>query len=130
MNKEKNSYRDAIKDVELTMMAIDSHFRTHKGFTDSYLLVMILENEVGETRLEVSEGLTFDEVGYIVGSVSDNILHMHTYNYCEKNREDIYKWLKASRIEKFKSDYAKMLMNMHFGKENNVGSNINLKEEF
>ncbi|QHJ75877.1 hypothetical protein [Bacillus phage SRT01hs] len=117
MNEEKMHYRDAIKEVELTMMSLDSHFRTHKEFTDSYLLVLILEDVVGETRVEVSEGLTFDEASYIIGGTSDNILNMHMINYCEKNREEIYKWLKVSRVNTFKSNYAKMLLNTAYGKD-------------
>lgn len=130
MNNSINFYRDAIKEVEMTMMSLDSHFREHKGFTDSYLLVLVLEDVVGETRVEVSEGLTFDEASYIIGGTSDNILNMHMINYCEKNREDIYKWLRVSRVNTFKSNYAKMLLNSNYGKETVKGVIDNVKEEF
>ncbi|UXN78496.1 hypothetical protein SYYB1_7 [Bacillus phage vB_BaeroP_SYYB1] len=130
MNNDINFYRDAIKEVEMAMMGLDAHFREHKEFTDSYLLVLVLENVVGETRVEVSEGLTFDEASYIIGGTSDNILNMHMINYCEKNREDIYKWLRISRVNTFKSNYAKMLLNSNYGKESVEGVLSNLKEEF
>lgn len=130
MSNEIKFYRDAIKEVEMTMMSLENHFREQKNFTDSYLLVLVLEDVVGETRVEVSEGLTFDEASYIIGGTSDNILNMHMINYCEKNKEDIYKWLRVSRVNTFKSNYAKMLFNSHFGKDNVEGVLSNLKEEF
>lgn len=130
MSNEIKFYKDAIKEVEMAMMSLDVHFREHKNFTDSYLLVLVLEDVVGETRVEVSEGLTFDEASYIIGGTSDNILNMHMINYCEKNREDIYKWLRISRVNTFKSNYAKMLLNSNYGKESVEGVLSNLKEEF
>ncbi|URQ05116.1 hypothetical protein [Bacillus phage Sarmo] len=130
MSNEIKFYKDAIKEVEMTMLSLDSHFREHKGFTDSYLLVLVLEDVVGETRVEVSEGLTFDEASYIIGGTSDNILNMHMINYCEKNREDIYKWLRISRVNTFRSNYAKTLINAQFGKDSVEGVLSNLKEEF
>lgn len=116
MSNEFKFYREAIREVELTMMNLDAHFKQHQEFTDSYLLVLFLEDVVGETRVEVSEGLTFDEASYIIGGVSDNILNMHMINYCEKNREEIYKWLRVSRVNTFKSNYVKTLLNSVYGK--------------